>query len=72
MTGTSRIDLNIPWLPEPVVKSRHYEWASQLNAESIGARIWSGIHTRTADEVGNAVGKKIGAYWSDRYFQPTD
>jgi hypothetical protein len=72
LTGTSRIDLNIPWLDVvPVVRSQHYESASQFNVSSIGARIWAGIHTRTADEVGNKVGSKVGAYGMQHYFAPT-
>jgi hypothetical protein len=59
LTGTQRIDLNMPSPSDGT--TRHYTTAAQLNAESIGARIWAGIHTRTADEVGNAVGKKVGA-----------
>ena len=72
LTGTSRIDLNVPWLPAPVVKWEHYEWAGQLNASSIGSRIWAGIHSRTADEVGNVVGKKIGDYGARHYFHATN
>jgi hypothetical protein len=69
LSGTSRIDLDIPWLDVvPVVRTQHYEWASQFNLSSIGARIWAGIHTRTADEVGNAVGKKIGDFEARHYF----
>lgn len=73
LSGTSRIDLNIPWLAVvPVVTTQHYEWASQFNASSIGARIWAGIHTRTADEVGNAVGKKVGDFEALHYFRATN
>lgn len=73
LSGTSRIDLNLPWLDVvPVVKSQHYEWASEFNASSIGARIWAGIHTRTADEVGNAVGKKVANFGARHYFQKED
>jgi hypothetical protein len=73
LSGTSRIDLDIPWLDVvPVVKTQHYEWASQFNLSSIGARIWAGIHTRTADEVGNAVGKKVGDFAATHYFHATN
>jgi hypothetical protein len=73
LSGTSRIDLDVPWLDVvPVVKTQHYEWASQFNLSSIGARIWAGIHTRTADEVGNAVGKKVGDFAAIHYFHATN
>jgi hypothetical protein len=72
LTGTSRIDLNMPSPTNLTLSPRHYEWAGQLNAESIGARIWAGIHTRTADEVGNTVGKKVGAFGMQHYFHATD
>jgi hypothetical protein len=73
LSGTSRIDLNIPsFVVVPVAQWQHYEWASQFNASSIGARIWAGIHTRTADEVGNAVGKKVGDFAAQHYFHATD
>jgi PAP2 superfamily len=72
LTGTSRIDLNVPSPANLTVPTRHYEWAGQLNADSIGARIWAGIHTRTADEVGNRVGKKVGRFGMRHYFHATD
>jgi hypothetical protein len=73
LSGTSRIDLNIPWLDvAPVVNWQHYEWSSQFNLSSIGARIWAGIHTRSADEVGNAVGKQVGDFGADHYFHATN
>ena len=72
LSGTSRIDLNIPSPTNLTLPTRHYEWAGQLNAESVGARIWAGIHTRTADEVGNRVGKKVGAFEARHYFQEDD
>jgi hypothetical protein len=39
--------------------------------EIIDARVWGGIHFRTADVVGAVIGKKI-VHWMDRhYFTPT-
>jgi hypothetical protein len=68
ITCTDKIDLTVPNLAGG--PSRYYERADQLNTESIGARIWAGIHTRAADEVGNAVGKQVGAVGAERYFHP--
>lgn len=53
-------------------ETMHWNTAAELNADSIGARIWAGIHVRTSDEVGNAVGKRVGA-WDFRHgLQPLD
>jgi hypothetical protein len=62
-----RIDLNITVMGV----TRHYETASQLQQEAIDARVWSGIHFRTADVVGNQAGTQVGDWAVDNYFQPT-
>ena len=51
--------------------TRHYEFATQLNQDAIDARVWSGIHFRTADVVGNETGTQVGDWALDNYFQPT-
>jgi hypothetical protein len=38
---------------------------------AIDARVWSGIHFRTADVVGIENGKQVGDWALDHYFQPT-
>lgn len=68
--GTNRIDLRITSVAAGV--TRHYEFAGQLNRDVVDARVWSGVHFRTADVVGNAMGKKVGDYALDHYFQPLD
>ena len=65
--GEDRIDVNITVGPT----TRHYEFASQLNQDAIDARVWSGIHFRTADVVGNETGTQVGDWALDNYFQPT-
>ena len=65
--GGDRIDLNITVMGV----TRHYETASQLQQEAIDARVWSGIHFRTADVVGNEAGTQVGDWALDNYFQPT-
>ena len=62
-----RIDVNIT----VGVATRHYEFASQLNRDAIDARVWSGIHFRTADVVGSKTGTQVGDWALDNYFQPT-
>ena len=65
--GGDRIDLNIT----VAGTTRHYEFASQLNQDGIDARVWSGIHFRTADVVGIRTGTQVGDWAVDNYFQPT-
>jgi hypothetical protein len=72
--GDGRVDLNITsvaaGLPGPPI-TRHYEFAADLNRDAVDARVWSGIHFRTADVVGNAMGTQVGDWALDHYFQPT-
>ncbi|MEU1054866.1 vanadium-dependent haloperoxidase [Streptomyces sp. NPDC005876] len=64
--GTSRVDLNISSVG--TAATRHYEYAEDYNRDVIDARVWAGIHTRTADVVGNAVGERVAAWSLRRYF----
>jgi hypothetical protein len=65
--GTRRIDLRITSAAAGV--TRQYEFAGHLNRDAIDARVWSGLHFRTADVVGNAMGKRVGKWALDHYFQ---
>jgi hypothetical protein len=58
LEGTSSIDLNLS--STVTGTTRHYATADVLRLEGIGARIWGGIHFRTADETGDRVGRRIG------------
>ncbi|TQE19081.1 hypothetical protein Sipo8835_39990 [Streptomyces ipomoeae] len=49
--------------------TRAYTRSADFNRDVIGARIWSGIHFRTADVVGNRIGKEIGDWTLDHYFK---
>jgi hypothetical protein len=64
--GTSRVDLNIP--SASTGTTRHYEYAEDY---VIDARVWAGIHTRTADVVGSTVGERVAAWSLRRYFLHT-
>lgn len=67
--GTDRIDLV---LTSPVTSTtRRYATAAELNQDTIDARVWSGIHFRTADVVSNEMAKKVTNWTLDRYFRPT-
>jgi hypothetical protein len=44
----------------PGVTRTYHDWR-QLTLENVDARVWSGIHTRTADTVGVTLGKQVAA-----------
>jgi hypothetical protein len=50
--------------------TRHYDDAAVIQKDVIDARVWSGIHFRTADQVGVANGIKVGNWALDHYFAP--
>ena len=49
---------------------RHFERFSLALEEIIDARVWGGIHFRTADVQGAVVGKKVARWMDCHYFQP--
>jgi hypothetical protein len=66
--GTDRIDLTIT---SPVTNTtRYYEFADQLTADTVDARVWSGIHFRFADVAAKAQGQQVADWAMDRYFKP--
>ena len=48
---------------------RSFDRFSETLKEIIGARVWSGIHFRTADVQGAVLGKKVAHYLGKHYFQ---
>lgn len=64
--GTTHIDLNVP--SEITGTTRHYAEAGQFNEDMINARVWAGIHFRTADVVGCRAGTRIGVWALAHYF----
>jgi hypothetical protein len=50
--------------------SRSYDRLSHALKEIVDARVWSGIHFRTADVQGAVLGKKVAHYLRKHYFQP--
>jgi hypothetical protein len=74
LNSDGRVDLNITSVaagppPNPPV-TRHYEDAAVIQQDVIDARVWSGIHFRTADEVGAAMGADVADWALDHYFAP--
>ena len=52
------------------IPKRHFERFSDALQEVVEARIWGGIHFRTADEQGAKMGKQIAQWIKTRYFEP--
>jgi PAP2 superfamily len=52
------------------IPPRHFERFSQVLNEIVDARVWGGIHFRTADVHGAVLGKKLAHWVQRRYFQP--
>jgi hypothetical protein len=48
--------------------TRSFDRFSQALKEVIDARVWAGIHFRTADEQGAVLGKKVAHYLKKHYF----
>lgn len=53
------------------IPPRRFERFSQARTEIINARIWGGIHFRTADVQGAVLGRKVARYVRKNYFRPT-
>ena len=51
-------------------QTRHYERFSHALKEVIDARVWGGIHFRTADTQGAVIGKKDAQWLRKHYFGP--
>jgi hypothetical protein len=49
--------------------ARHFERFSAVTDELIAARVWGGIHFRTADEQGVTLGEKVAKWERHHYFQ---
>jgi hypothetical protein len=65
-----RVDLNITSVNAG--ETRHFDDAALIQAQVIDARVWSGIHFRTADEVGAAMGVEVANWALDHYFAPAN
>jgi hypothetical protein len=66
---TGGVDLD---LVSPTRGLRPWTSKSVLDATAVEARIWSGIHFRTADQVSIGVGNNVANWTFDHYFAPTD
>ena len=51
--------------------TRHYDLAADIQQDAIDARVFAGIHFRTADEVAIVMGAQVANWALDHYFAPT-
>jgi hypothetical protein len=52
--------------------TRHEAIAADLQHDAIDARVFSGIHSRTADEVAIAIGAQVANWALDHHFAPAN
>jgi hypothetical protein len=52
------------------IEPRHFGRFSQALAEITEARIWAGLHYRTADVQARQLGANVAEYMAENYFQP--
>lgn len=67
--GTDRDDFFVTSSRFPG-EQRHFSRFSDAIDELIDARIWGGIHFRTADEQGSLLGRKVARWTRLHYFMP--
>jgi hypothetical protein len=69
--GTDKIAFDIvsSRFPGTAAQTRHYDSFSAALDEVIDARVWGGIHFRTADEQGAKLGKAVAKWESKHYFK---
>ena len=70
LNGDGTLDLKIT--SAAAVETRTFETKAEITDEAVDARVWSGIHFRTADEVSIVIGSSVADYVLDHYFQPID
>jgi hypothetical protein len=66
--GTDRIAVSV--FSNKSCTWRSFDRFSDMLKEVIDARVWAGIHFRTADTQGAVVGKQVAHYLKKHYFQP--
>jgi hypothetical protein len=64
------VDLNLTSVAAGV--TRHYDFAADIQEDAIDARVFSGIHFRTADEVAIVMGTQVANWALDHHFAPAN
>jgi hypothetical protein len=67
--GTDKVAFDIYSTRFPT-QPRHFARFSLALKEVVDARVWGGIHFRTADVQGAGIGKKVGFWLQKHYFTP--
>ena len=67
--GTDRVDFYVTSGRFPG-EQRHFSRLSDAIAELVEARVWGGIHFRTADEQGSRLGRRVARWALTHYFMP--
>lgn len=67
--GTPRVDLYVR-SEATGTTTRHYKHADRFNQDMVDARVWGGIHSRTADVAACRAGNRIGTWVLAHYFKP--
>jgi hypothetical protein len=67
--GTDKVAINLASSRYPG-EVRSFSRLSAAMNEVIDARVWGGIHFRTADVAGAHIGAKVGRWMDKHYFQP--
>jgi hypothetical protein len=52
--------------------TRSFSTLSRPIDEIVDARVWAGLHFRTADRQGQRIGRAVARYRQGRYFRPVD
>ena len=66
--GTDRISFSA--FSNKSCTTRNFNRFSEMTKQIIDARVWGGIHFRTADTQGAVLGKKVAHHLKKNYFQP--
>ena len=65
---TRHLDLTL--ISTAVPDIRHYDSGAALRQDVVNARVWLGIHFRTADTVSRDLGQQLAEWTLNHYFQP--
>ena len=68
---TQHLNLTLTSTAVPNV-TRHYDSGSAERSDVVNARIWLGIHFRSADVASRNLGLQVSDWTLDHYFQPVD
>jgi hypothetical protein len=66
--GTDQMEFDVTSFA--VAGPEHFSRFSEPLEDIEDARVWSGLHYRTADEQGRLLGENVAGYMVDHYFQP--